>query len=370
MTKKTFDITFKRNHSCKTAKEFIDNYFESSYYHQTYLTDTYEIHSYNNTRFNDTTAYKNILWNFLNLNSFFNLLKLSRIINREKHSIVFLHGFNSPIQALILRTFLDKQIKLVVQHHAEKPYLNSFKGFIQKLAYRNLSAYVFATKALATQYIQKKIINEGGRIEEIMEGSTLFQLKDKQACRKALNLNDEKIFLWVGRLDVNKDPLTALKAFKAYKEQGANFKLYLFYHSASLEKEVTDYVSRNILSEHVILRGKVPHEELETWYNAADFFISASHYEGSGYALCEAMACGCVPIASSIPSFRMMTDEGRIGKLFEAGNSNDLLAKLVEVEQINFNDARLSVRDQFANHLSFRAISEKFKILIRDLLAK
>ncbi|HEX3386522.1 MAG TPA: glycosyltransferase, partial [Mucilaginibacter sp.] len=80
--------------------------------------------------------------------------------------------------------------------------------------------------------------------------------------------------------------------------------------------------------ESITLVGELPHDELQYWFNSADFTLSASHYEGSGTAVCEAMSCGCVPIVTDIPSFRMITDNGRCGLLYEPGNEHALLDAL------------------------------------------
>ncbi len=53
------------------------------------------------------------------------------------------------------------------------------------------------------------------------------------------------------------------------------------------------------------------------YYNSADYFVLGSHYEGSGFSLVEAMSCGVIPIVTDIPSFRMMTNNGKIGTLME-----------------------------------------------------
>jgi hypothetical protein len=49
---------------------------------------------------------------------------------------------------------------------------------------------------------------------------------------------------------------------------------------------------------------------------AADLFVSGSQREGSGTALLESLACGLPPIVTDIPSFRMLTCDGRIGALW------------------------------------------------------
>ena len=61
--------------------------------------------------------------------------------------------------------------------------------------------------------------------------------------------------------------------------------------------------------DRVTLVGRVGHDEMPNYYAAADVFISGSHYEGSGYALIEAMSAGVVPVVTDIPSFRAIAGD-------------------------------------------------------------
>ena len=116
--------------------------------------------------------------------------------------------------------------------------------------------------------------------------------------------------------------------------------------------------------------GKTPNDDLLYWYNSADFLISGSFYEGSGTAVCEAMSCGCVPLVTDIPSFRMITDNGNCGLLYEAGNEDALLATLLSTQQLDLTEKRNKSITFFKDHLSFEAIAAQIneiahKITIR-----
>jgi glycosyltransferase involved in cell wall biosynthesis len=114
----------------------------------------------------------------------------------------------------------------------------------------------------------------------------------------------------------------------------------------------------NLLKNSIILKGKADHSQLEHWFNAADFYISASHKEGSGYALIEAMACGCIPIVTPIPSFIKITENGKFGFLFEPGNPESLLKVLLNLENIDKEELSISIVDHFNQSLSFRSIAD------------
>ena len=103
----------------------------------------------------------------------------------------------------------------------------------------------------------------------------------------------------------------------------------------------------------VILVGQVPHNEMQNWFNSADFIISGSHYEGSGTAICEAMSCGCVPVITDIFSFRAMTANGECGLLYEAGNENALLSALQQTMQMDLQEKRNATVEHFKNEPLF-----------------
>ncbi|HEY6504012.1 MAG TPA: glycosyltransferase, partial [Chitinophagaceae bacterium] len=114
----------------------------------------------------------------------------------------------------------------------------------------------------------------------------------------------------------------------------------------------------------VILIGKVDHQQMQDWYNSADFIISGSHYEGSGIAVCEAMSCGCIPVVTNILSFRGMTGQGKCGLLYEPGKDKELLAALLSTGKMDVEKERAKVLAQFNEELSFGAIAGKINKII------
>jgi glycosyltransferase involved in cell wall biosynthesis len=125
------------------------------------------------------------------------------------------------------------------------------------------------------------------------------------------------------------------------------------------------------LAGRVHFLGSVPHARVETLMRATDVFVSGSRAESCGYALLEAMACGATPVVTDIPSFRALTAEGRVGRLWPAGDSARLAAALLDAWIRKM--PRDEVRRHFDDHLSFAAVGRRWAeayARTRDLRAR
>lgn len=272
-----------------------------------------------------------------------------RVKEFDPHAVV-VHGLVFPLQVILLRRALGKHVKIFVQHHAEKP-LRLYKKHIQAVADRYVDAYFFTAAGLAEPWIKSRQIKASSKVFEVMEVSSVFSAADS---------NDEsrtQRYLWVGRLDDNKDPITLVKGFGKFSEHMPEAKLTIIYRGGSLHREVTDLIQMHNWKTIISLKEDVPHEELSTWYNQSGFILSTSHYEGSGTAVCEGMSCGCIPVVTGIPSFEMMTGKNKIGLSYKAGDSDGLAAALKKTLKMDVRHEREKVLRHFADHLSPDAIA-------------
>lgn len=306
-----------------------------------------------------------IFLNYKNNKSYFPV-QLHNFIKKQAPDIVFINGLHYPVQVLQLRIHLEKTVKIIGLHHAEKPF-NWPRNYLQKIADKCISAYMFTSVEMAKAWIEKGIIANNRKIWGIMEASSIFNPVNKQLSKQKTGVNDNLVFLWVGRLNENKDPLTVLKAFLQFTKYNSEARLYMIYHTTELLDEILKLITEEDPDKCVVLIGKVPHDEMLYWYNSTDFIISGSHYEGSGVAVCEAMSCGCIPILTNIPSFSMMTKNGKCGKLYNAGDEVALLNALLETEKMNIGEEQKKVLEQFNAQLSFNAIAKHIDAHISSL---
>jgi len=290
---------------------------------------------------------------------------LHRYVSDLKPDVVMIHSMSYPWQVLWLYIKLGRKIRLWAIHHAEPP-LCFPKSLFQKLADRFIQGYFFASVGLGKMWTDSGQIKNTDKIYEVMEASSVFCPMDKEAARRRTKVMGRNIYLWVGRLDKNKDPITLIKAFHHFLSDQEETVLYMIIHQhEELLDEVSDLLTVTPgISKRIILVRGVSHENMLYWFNSVDFIVSTSHYEGSGVAVCEGMSCGCIPILTNIPSFSMMTQYGEIGLLFEAGDVVGMYNALQRSRMLNLKEQRQKVLSQFKENLSCEAISRKMAEVI------
>ena len=105
-------------------------------------------------------------------------------------------------------------------------------------------------------------------------------------------------------------------------------QLFCCFGKAPLLAEVERCIAADRrLRDRVHLLGKVAHARIELLMQGADLFVLGSHHEGSGCSLIEALACGLSPLVTDIPSYRALTGEGRVGKLWPCGQPAELCGR-------------------------------------------
>jgi glycosyltransferase involved in cell wall biosynthesis len=276
----------------------------------------------------------------------------------EPHAVI-VHGMIFPWQVLQLARVLKGNTKLFIQNHAERP-LRFHKAFLQRWADARINGYFFTATALAGPWIAQRQISSAYKIHEVMEVSSAFEPLDPAEARRRTGVTEAMSFLWVGRLDTNKDPLTLTQGFIQFLGQVKTARLYIIFQKNELRSEIQRLLNAHPqYKEQIVLVGQVEHDAMIDWFSSVNFIISTSHYEGSGVAVCEAMSCGCIPVLTNIPSFRMMTGNGSHGMLFQPGNARDLAAKLNACTALDIAAEKKRVLEQFQKNLSFEAIARK-----------
>lgn len=289
-----------------------------------------------------------------------------RFIRKLNPDVVIVHGLHFYAQTIQLRKILGSKVIIIGQHHAERAAAG-WRRRLQQWSTRCLDACLFTSREMGMEWVEKGNIEDEKKVREVMEASSVFHTMDRLDARLHTGISGKHVYLWVGRLNDNKDPLTVVKAFLDFLADCPSAKLYMIYHTSDLLVNIQALLVTPAYKEAIVFVGQKPHAELLYWFNSVDFIISGSHYEGSGIAICEGMSCGCIPLLTNILSFKKLTGYGQCGLLYEPGNSLALLQILRHSLTLDIHEARTRTIAQYEAHLSFTAIARDVMQVISSL---
>lgn len=291
-------------------------------------------------------------------------------VARAEPAVVHINGLVFPLQVRALRAQLPRETAIVVQHHAGLPW-PGWRGLVQRWGLAGADGFLFAARDLAAPFVRQGVVRSPDDLFPIMAGSSWFKPQERISARARTGMYGKPVCLWVGRLNANKDPLTVLAGFESVLRRAPDARLYMAYSADDLLAEVRSRLARSAeLIRAVQLLGCIAHDELEHYYNSADYFVLGSHYESSGYALAEALACGVVPIVTDIPSFRAMTGNGRIGALWPPGDAAALADAMLRLLGRPLTVLSAAARAYFEEHLSFPAIGSQALAIYGGLVGR
>ena len=142
-----------------------------------------------------------------------------------------------------------------------------------------------------------------------------FAPGDGVTARRALGLDaDDRVLLYVGRLDREKSVGRILAAFERVAGTVPRARLVLAGHGT--EADALRRQARAVpTGDRITFLGVRPHDALVECYRAADLFVFASETETQGLVLAEAAACGVPAVTVSGPGCDEVVRDGETGVL-------------------------------------------------------
>jgi D-inositol-3-phosphate glycosyltransferase len=155
----------------------------------------------------------------------------------------------------------------------------------------------------------------------------LFHPLDKKDARNKLGLTEEKVLLFVGRIDPLKGVEQLIKAMPLLKKDG-NLRLIVVGgdENSNHELEELKKLANGLgIHESLTFQGLVKQEQLPYYYSAADVCVVPSYYESFGLVALESLACGTPVVAADVGDLRSIIRQGETGYVV-ADNSPERLA--------------------------------------------
>ncbi len=201
-----------------------------------------------------------------------------------------------------------------------------------------------------------------------------FQPMSQKKARKSLGLNDEKVILYVGRVDPIKG-LNLLIRTLTYMDNTLNLRLLIVGGDLDKNQEVSNLqllATELNVADIVTFIGPVDQQSLPVYYSAADAFALPSYYESFGLVALEAMACQTPVVASRVGGLKAIVKSGKTGYLISR-RCPEAFAHRLEMLLSNFNlrnnmgvAARSTAQGMGWKHLAREALSYYTCIIEND----
>ena len=139
-------------------------------------------------------------------------------------------------------------------------------------------------------------------------------------------------FLFVGLLLKRKHPFEYLKALEASDVKDYTLDIV---GQGDEKNPIEAYLSEHKhLKDRVKICGRIPRDEVSNKMRQADVFCMISELETFGLVYIEAMAAGCITIASRNEGFDGIIKDGVNGFLCEAGNAEELTTVINKINKM------------------------------------
>lgn len=210
------------------------------------------------------------------------------------------------------------------------------------------------------------IVPTGIDVEKFyLENNTDIDVTKK---RKELGIDkDDFVILFVGRVASEKNIELLLSSMKTLITVSKKIKLLIIGDGPDLEK-YKRYVEKNELDNNCLFIGKVPWNEINSYYVLADCFATASHTETQGLTVIEAMAASLAVVAIDDESFTDTVINNLNGLIFK--NRKEYKKCIIKLYQDRNllkklkNQARISAETHSSRYFA-EQILEVYKIAIR-----
>jgi len=290
-------------------------------------------------------------------------LHFRREIRERKIDVVHINTALAPLSIVRDAVLTRSARKPVLLHiHGGRFFTQKFSSFfLKRLAGKMLKK---AKTVVVLSEIERDFIEKRWKKLDVRVLENAVALDE---ARPRMNKTDEKTLIFLGRLHEDKGLREIVDACRILRNEGFRFHFKCFGAGEAKERFVSEMTE--ILGDKFFYGGVVSGTEKWQALAASDIFLLPSRYEGLPVALLEAMAAGCIPVASKIGSIGLVVRDGVNGFLVEPGNAAEISEKLrpllsAKVDRENLRgNARATIEEKF----DFKDYIKKLENFYREI---
>lgn len=283
-----------------------------------------------------------------------NPLEISKIIGNNNFQIVHAHLIHAQIWTSVARYLKRKVIYITTEHstHNRRREKRVYK-LLDKFIYNSYNKVIAISEATARELMRWTGLSVK-KVEVISNGVSLRAFIGRAKERKGSSL------IMVSRFHPSKDHLTVIRAMEKLSK---DYTLTFIGDGETQEAAKREVLMLN-LSDRVQFLGYS--NSVPSLLKRSDIAIQSSNFEGFGLSALEAMASGTPVIASDVEGLANVV--GDSGLLFELGNVNDLVEKIVMLEdkKLYFEKSKAGIRNSLT--YSIESTAKKYMDLYKEEL--
>jgi glycosyltransferase involved in cell wall biosynthesis len=300
------------------------------------------------------------------------LVRLLRLARAWKPDVLHSHMIHANLLARALRLFLPIPVVVATIH-------SLYEGgplwmWAYRLSHRLVDGMTIVSQAAADRYIKEGIVPRE-LLRVVPNGVDLERYSTlppgaRATSRASLRVDDQFVWLAVGRFAVPKDYPTMLRAFREVVAQQPRAML-LVVGEGPLQRETEALVRELRLGENVRFLG-VRHDIPELMA-AADGYLMSSAWEGMPMVLLEAAAAGLPIVATRVGGNHELVREGESGFLAPARDPSALAAaalRLMTLSQEERQAMGRRGREHVRANYSLDRVAEQWERLYREVAAR
>lgn len=347
------------------------------------IMDGIKVHRYKYFPGGGGIAYKGGIMNNLKSNRllflqlpffiFFQFIAVVRLCKKEKIGLINAHWvLPQGLIAVLYKKIFNRKINVFCTSHGSD--ILGLRGkvnmFLKKYVLKNCDLLT-----VVSNYMREKVmemnLNIDVRVAPMSVDVDLFSRTEDNLIRKEMSI-DSDFLLFVGRLNEKKGIRYVLRAMPDILKFSPDAKLVVI-GEGPLEFELKDECKTLDILSSVFFLGALGQNDLPKYYSGADVFLGVSiDFEGLGLVNAEAMSCGCIVIASDLPSISDVVVDSVTGFVVSQRDEKSIVEKVIYVlkNKNNLEGVRKLGREHVKKHFSKEAVSENYKSIIKELFSR
>ncbi|HPI88314.1 MAG TPA: glycosyltransferase family 4 protein [Spirochaetota bacterium] len=269
-----------------------------------------------------------------NIKNIITLVKLLKTIDSDivNSHLYFASRFASPIARL-----LGTPVVIETAHIVERWRKGYRKLFLlwDMLSLKFVDGVIAVSNAVADYYITNKKVPQS-KVKVIRNWCDFerfnlenFSENEKQIKKDKMGLSAyDKIVTLVGRLEDQKGHRFLIEALPLIRKHCPEIKV-LFIGEGALRDELMNIAEKNKVDDCIFFLGFI--DDVREILLISDVVILPSLFEGLPLTLIEASAMAVPIVASKIDGIPDIVQHGETGLLFEPGNVDDMINKLMTI---------------------------------------